>query len=203
MSHLLGTPINLSSTNYIKTCADTGATGHFFTTMLLISNLHPATHPICNPNGSIMHSTHEARLDLPQLPLLVRWVHIVPDLQSHSLLSIRQLCDADCKATFTRAEVRIHHNGTCILSGQCDPVTQLWHVNVPTRPSPISLPPGIPPAHDECNETIGLPKDSDMVAFAHASLFSPTLSTLAKVLKSNFLTNFPGLTINTLCRHPP
>ena len=72
MSHLLGVPTNLSSTNYIETCADTGATGHFFTTMLPISNLCPATHPITirNPNGSIMHSTHEAKLNLPQLPLL-------------------------------------------------------------------------------------------------------------------------------------
>ena len=129
-------------------------------------------------------------------------MHIVPELKSHSLLSIAQLCDADCEATFTRTKVCIHHNGSCILSGQCDPVTQLWHVNVPTRPSPISLPPGIPPACDECNKTIGLPKVSDMVAFAHASLFSPTLSTLAKALKSNFLTNFPGLTIDTLCCHP-
>ena len=205
ISHLSGAPTYPTSKNYVETCADTGATGHFFTTALPISNLRPTTHPIAirNPNGSLMHSTHEAELDLPQLPLLARRVHIVPELQSRSLLSIAQLCDADCKATFTRSDVHIHHNGTCILSGQRDPATQLWHVNVPTRPSPVSLPPGIPPACNECNKTIGLPKVADMVAFAHASLFSPTLSTLAKALQSNFLTNFPGLTIDTLCRHPP
>jgi hypothetical protein len=43
----------------------------------------------------------------------------------------------------------------------------------------------------------------DLVAFAHAALFSPVLSTLEKALQSNFLLNFPGLTTDTLRRHPP
>ena len=148
---------------------------------------------------------HVAELNLPQVPFLARRVHIVPELKSWSLLSIAQLCDADCKATFMMCtHVWIHCNGACILTGEHDPEMHLWHVNIPTKPSPISVPPGMLALHDKCNEMIGLPKVANMVAFAHdAALFSPTLSTLAKALKSNFLINFPGLTIDMLCHHPP
>ena len=124
ISQLLGAPTTITSTNFIKACADTRATGHFFTTTLPISNIHPTMHWIAihNLNGTIMHSTHEAKLDLPQLPLLARWVHIVPALKSQLLLSIAQLCDANCKATFMCTQVRIHHNGTCILTREHDPI---------------------------------------------------------------------------------
>ena len=50
---------------------------------------------------------------------------------------------------------------------------------------------------------IGAATPADLVAFAHAALFSPTLSTLDKALKQGFLTNFPGLTQKTLRQYPP
>jgi hypothetical protein len=50
---------------------------------------------------------------------------------------------------------------------------------------------------------LGAPTLDDLVAFAHATLFSPALSTLEKTLIKNYLTNFPGLTLNHLRRHPP
>jgi hypothetical protein len=43
---------------------------------------------------------------------------------------------------------------------------------------------------------------ADLVAFAHAALFSPALSTLAIALEKGFLTNFPGLTPALLRKHP-
>ena len=42
----------------------------------------------------------------------------------------------------------------------------------------------------------------DMVAFAHATLFSPALSTLQKALKNNYI-HIPGLTLASLKHHPP
>jgi hypothetical protein len=44
---------------------------------------------------------------------------------------------------------------------------------------------------------------AELVAFAHAALFSPALSTLAIALKKGFVHNFPGLTEKTLAKHPP
>jgi hypothetical protein len=188
-----------------EACANTGSTAHFFTTSLPITNIRPTTNPVCihNPNGSTMHSTHEAELDLPQLPVYARRVHVIPDLQSRSLLSIAQLCDAGCVAIFTCMHVNINHQDTCILTGERDPTTNLWHMHVPTKLAPLTSVPDTHVHHNECNSTIGLPKVDDLVAFAHAALFSPVLSTLEKALQSNFLLNFPGLTTDTLRQHPP
>jgi hypothetical protein len=42
---------------------------------------------------------------------------------------------------------------------------------------------------------------ANLVAFAHATLFSPALSTLEKALDKGYLINFPGLTPQNLRRH--
>ena len=41
------------------------------------------------------------------------------------------------------------------------------------------------------------------MAFAHAALFSPALSTLENALADGFLINLPRLTLATLRQHPP
>ena len=74
---------------------------------------------ITNPNGTVMYSTHEAELNLPQLPPAARHVRIVPSLSTHdSLLSMGQLCDAGCKITFTATTVHVRLNSTrsrCVI----------------------------------------------------------------------------------------
>ena len=44
---------------------------------------------------------------------------------------------------------------------------------------------------------------AQMVAFAHDSLFSPTLSTLQQALRQGILPDLPGLSTATLKKHPP
>lgn len=56
-----------------------------------------------------MYLTHEADLDLPSLPPAVRRVHIVPALQTASLLSMGQLCNAGCRVTFDPRNVHVHN----------------------------------------------------------------------------------------------
>jgi hypothetical protein len=59
-----------------------------------------------------MHSTHEAELDMPMLPAATKQVHIVPELATHTLLSIGQLCDAGCDVAFTAEEVTVKYKAT-------------------------------------------------------------------------------------------
>jgi hypothetical protein len=42
-----------------------------------------------------------------------------------------------------------------------------------------------------------------LVQFAHAALFSPTITTLEKAIKNNFLVGFPGLNQQSIKDHPP
>ena len=138
-----------------------------------------------------MYSSHEGEIDIPNLPPAARTVHIVPDLKSHSLLSIGQLCDAGCVVEFTATTVIIQHNDIVVLQGHRTPETQLWHIEIPK--APIA----------QTNAAVGSATAAELVSFAHASLFSPAISTLATALSKGYIPNFPGLSSRTLRNHPP
>jgi hypothetical protein len=139
-----------------------------------VHNKRLATTPIAirNPNGEVMYSTHTAELHLPSLPLAARQVHIVPSLESQSLISIGQFCDAGCTVAFTATTVTVSHDQAIILTGQRTALTRLWHLDIPST-SPETSPVA------QANSALGSATPAELVAFAHATLFSPALSTLA------------------------
>ena len=175
--------------------ADTGCTGHFLTINATgLINVRPSATPLVVqlPDGTTMSSSHIAELNIPQLPVSACTVHLFPALGDTSLLSIGQLCDAGCTATFTDSSVTISHSQSgLILTGRRDAHSNLWTIDLPSKPTEIAL---------AVNDT---KKPADIVAFAHAALFSPSLSTLQKALNRNYVVGFPGLTPQTLRRHPP
>lgn len=137
-----------------------------------------------------MDATHTATLHLPNLPMAARIGHVVPQLATASLLSVGQLCDAGCEVTFTPTHVHVTHGNTNALSGIRSPHTKLWEFHLPHAPH-VGL------------SAIGTPTSADLVAFSHAALFSPTLSTLQKALELHILPPIAGLTLAALKRHPP
>ena len=156
-----------------------------------------------------MHSTHDAELNVPTLPLAARKAHIVPALHSLPLLSIGQLCDAGCQITLDADRIQVKHNDNIALTGLRNSESRLWHVDLaPTCPTtsdagPTTTDQNVPTADQHCLGAIGSATPADLVAFAHASLFSPALPTLAKAIDKGFLTNFPGLTAKALRKYPP
>lgn len=148
-----------------------------------------------------MHSTHEAELNVPELPLQARRVYIVPELQSGILISIGQLCDSGCVATFTDTEVIITLGNKVILTGIRKGPHKLWTIDLST-PSPS---PNQEEDVHQANATV-LPssaKAADIVAFMHAALFSPAISTLTTALDKGYVHNFPGLSSKTIRKHTP
>ena len=91
---------------------DTGATHHFYnmpaptTTAPHLRNITPTSDGIevLLPNSTKIKSTHQANINLPSLPTSATSVHLFPSLASGSLLSIGQLCDSGCSATFTKTD---------------------------------------------------------------------------------------------------
>jgi hypothetical protein len=150
-----------------------------------------------------MYSTLEAELDLPSLPSAARRVHIVPNLKTSSLLLMGQLCDAGCVVTFDATSVSVHLENDRILAGVRTPGTGLWHLSlvqpahVPAAPAPF------PPLLHQSYSAVQSATPAELVAFAHATLFSPALSTLQTALDRGFLPSFAGLTSKTLRKHPP
>ena len=150
-----------------------------------------------------MYSTHEAELDLPQLPLAARHVHIVPSLSTHSLLSMGQLCDSGCEVTFTAKHVDVRLDSKILLTGTRSPDTGLWHLSLTNPPDTTDHVQPDPPLLHHSFAAVASTTPADLVAFAHASLFSPALSTLKSALDRSYLPDFPGLTSAALTKYPP
>jgi hypothetical protein len=104
----------------------------------------------------------------------------------------------------------IHHDGpqncATVPMSVVVPTTQTPKGN--SSPSIPSVPfygapnhPGTEPP--TCLTAIRTARPADVVAFHHAALFSPALSTLEVALQNGFLPPLPGLTLSALQRHPP
>jgi hypothetical protein len=99
------------------------------------------------------------------------------------------LCDANYEVRFTTTTMLVYDNDKCIMTRHRDTTSGLWHVDPPT---PVQL-----------ANSIGDPTAAELIAFAHATLFSPALSTIESALNKGFLTNFPGLSLRSLRHNPP
>jgi hypothetical protein len=93
--------------------------------------------------------------------------------------------------------MRVLDDGVCVLTGTRHTPSGMWHVNRVHRNASIQHSP------QAQSNKLGGTTTAKTVAYAHATLFSPALSTLENALDNNFLTNFPGLTVDTLNRHTP
>jgi hypothetical protein len=174
--------------------ADTGATGHFLSLNAPYINKQKATNPInvSLANHNVMQSSHTVNLALPGLPPEACVGHLFPALGDTSLISIGQLCDAGCAATFLASTVTITHDGRTILTGtRSDATNRLWTLDL-TVPQECAL---------AARTFSASPRE--LVVFAHAALFSPALSTLQHALQKHYIMHFPGLTEKTLAKYPP
>ena len=181
---------------------DTGATHHFFSShptpldKQQLTNVRPTTNGISVllPNHDRIQATHKAKLKLPHLPPAAKEVHVFPSLASGSLMSIGQLCDSGCTATFTNTSAIVTHNGKPVITGLRNPTSKLWEL------TPTAQPPG--PSNPSSNSMIGCPSTAARVRFYHAAFFSPALSTLQQAIEAGYLHSIPGLTTSAL-RRPP
>jgi hypothetical protein len=188
--------------SYYSVAADSAATDHFFTIEAPICNRRETDAPIKirAANGGILESTHVGEISLPQLPPQACHVHVVPGLASMSLLAMGPLCDAGCTIEFDATTVHVWLQEQLVLQGRRVP-PGLWIFQLPTPA--ITSPQTNNEITPQVNSAIGAPKAAELVAYAHATLFSPALDTLEKALRRGYVRNFPGLTAKTLQRHPP
>ena len=77
------------------------------------------------PNGNIVQSSHITELDLPQLPRVGRAAHIIPGLESHSLVSFVKLFNSGCEVDVKDTWCEIWHQGETIVRCSKDLRTSL------------------------------------------------------------------------------
>ena len=117
-----------------------GATSHFLTSMAPATNITPTTKPIIArlPNGERVTSTHTCTLDIPALPAAARLAHIIPNLASHSLISVVTLCNAGCDITFGKIGCTISYRGRTVLCANKCTRTGLWMIPLTATPPPTT-----------------------------------------------------------------
>ena len=171
--------------------ADSGASKHFLKQIdahILANRHHGVGTSVLLPNKEELHTTSAGTLPLSSvLPQKATLAHVLPGMSNSSLLSIGQLCDADCWALFNKKYLHVFHNARLILTGYRNYTDGLWDVNLHKRPP-----------HASINAIIRKDKTkSEMADFLHACAFSPALPTFQAAIRNNNFVTWPGIhTIN-------
>jgi hypothetical protein len=159
------------------------------------------------PDDAHIKSTHTGTFPVPGLPLSAFRAHIFPSLKSHSLLSIGQLCDHGCKAIFTHNGGIITLDGLVLLTGTRSNATNgLWNLDPldpPTTPLTAPSSPITGSVNVMFHTTLAHDTIANRIAFYHASLFSPSLSTLCQAIDDGHFPTWPGLTSSAVRKYPP
>lgn len=117
----------------------------------------------------------------------------------NSLFGITELTEQGCNVTFSPEGVTLSRDGDDFHYSPKSPSDMFWQlplapaINAPNSPSPI----------DHANSLVSLPSDRDFVAFMHASLGSPVISTLLRALRRQWLGTIPRLTAALVHKHRP
>lgn len=177
----------------VEAIADSGCTGHFLQTS------NPCNHKtrtsngisVMLPNKQSMMSTYTCQLAIPSLPQEALQAHMFPNL-AKPLISIGQLCDANCMACFTKRKLIISRNNEVLLSTPRDPDSGLWMI--PLNPTA---------QQQQANSAYHTTSKEDHVVFLHACGGYPVKSTWLKAIKRNNYTTWPGLTSELVVKHMP
>jgi hypothetical protein len=97
-------------------------------------------------------------------------------------------------------DVDVTYKNELLLHGHRVKTTKLWTVPLAIQDTPTTNSLIHPHSANHINQT---QRPAELVAFAHAALLSPSITTLANALNNNFIIGFPGLNTNTLRTYPP
>lgn len=167
-------------------CADTGSSHILLresdlTTLSDIRNDFPIR--VTLPNGQNITSSKTGNLSLPHLQSTLR-AHIFPDeVLGTSLLSISELCNNGCIATFSKNNVHVSKDGNTVFNSEKNSSDSLWHVNLPAVQDPSAG-----------SAILRSDTDEAFTKFVHTSFGSPVLSTFLHAARKGYLAAYPRLT---------
>jgi hypothetical protein len=130
------TSIDCVHTRTHTAIANTRCTGHFLQIDLPCENKTATNQGIYVNmlNNTCIRVTHTCTINIPGVPHAACSGHIFPQLKT-PLVSIGQLCDHDCIATFDKTRVVITQHNATLLTGFRSPTTNLWQLPLTTDTS--------------------------------------------------------------------
>ena len=183
----------LLSTKRITAKIDSGASKHYFTkdAKHVLHNVHTITNgqSVSVPNGETISPDERGYLNLPHVSSHAKSTTIFPKLQQ-SLISVGQLCDDGCTATFSKNYVIVKQGHKTVMTGSRNISDGLWDLSFPINQTMNYI--------IEKGRTL-----KDLAQYHHASLFSPKPSTLHAAQNNNQLITFPGINSINFAKHMP
>ena len=149
------------------------------------------------PNNQSLRSIAAGLLWLPHLFTPLR-VYIFRDTDlRRSLFGLAPLCAQGCHVSFTNTTATVSHNGNIVLSGHRLDPQLLWTFNLPAALGQTTH------STASAHAAMSISSDAAFVRFVHATLGSPSNSTLLRALNAGYLNSFRRLTARLLPLHPP
>lgn len=177
---------------------DSGATRTYLTpehATLLQNTQRNDNIEVVLPNNDTLKSTTSGELNIPELSTMGRQAYVLNGL-NNSLISLGQLADDNCTIILTKKELQVFKSYKKILHGFRNNNDGLWDIPLPN--SPLSL----KPKNHMANVIIHKKQNiNDLMQYFHATLYSPTKSTLLKAVKNGNFIGWPGLTSNNITKH--
>ena len=141
---------------------------------------HQPTHVILR-NGQSLHSHKTCLLPHPSIiPKEARLASAFHGLTEGASLSIGQLCDHGCTATFNANTVDIEHNNKIVMTGCRNRTNGLWCVDLSAQSPPTTL-------NNKANYIVTKTNAEKITRFLHGACGSPTIETFAKAIEAGFL----------------
>ena len=179
-------------------CADTGSTNlllrHSDASGVVISRDLESISVVL-PNGTQIQSISCGHFHFHNLPVPIT-AYIFPDTSLHtSLLSISELCNAGCLATFDANSFQLTYNDLPVIQGFKHADKKLWSVSLLSTTCDNN-------SNPQCNAT-KLTSDASFVSFVHTSLGNPVFSTFIQAVRAGYLNSWPRLSTAIVLAHPP
>ena len=146
-----------------------------------------------------MSTQKTIELLLPKWPKKARKGYTVPNI-TNNLVSVAELCDADCTVYFHQHGVDITYEGEIIGRGWRDRPTKLWRISLTSEGGDR-----ITPTTDWTNDSDGIfhmqansiykcENKEQLIQYYHASLCSHPKTVLIAAADAGYLRGCPGLT---------
>ena len=205
--------------------ADSGTTKHVG--MLADDECFEETDEVSDKVFAVANGALEAATNIKKLKHKLRdearRVHMVPGINTATLLSTGELADANYISIFDEEEVNIYDaNNTkitttrgAVMRGYRDKNAGVYRVplvdnvqNLNTDTVIVNVPPSRllqqhPPSYETINSVYELRSQDEIIRFYHAAAGYPTKATWIKAVNRGYFASWPGLTADLIRKHFP
>ena len=171
--------------------------------MYKIGQVQEQVKTLGTPNGSPMHTKKTIELLLPKFSSKARKGYTVLNI-TNNLVSVAELCDAECTVFFHKHGVDINYEGEVIGRGWRDPPSKLWRISLTSKGGDR-----ITPQTDWINDSDGIyaiqensiyecENKEQLTKYYHASLCSHPKLVLIVAADAEYLRGCPGLNASAI-----